>query len=499
MRTWVSQSPEPRAGGQLVQNERFHAFDARGQLRDFAEKRAGWLLLAIVGALIGYAIAGSMWDSLVAALLVPVTVIFLLNQAPIVSIICWIALTPVLHFYMRIELPPGIPDITPGRALALIVLFVAIVRSLPRFVSRVGHFPQHINWALYVFVVLRTMSTIWSPVTMSDALIRVVDGVWIPFLLYRLTVAAIQRREDVDRLLRALLLLALVAGGLGMIEGLLQLDRGIFAYLGAPRSEHQVWTLDGVRRAAGPFINPASFGLHLGLGMLIALRRVRGGNGIRGAHMAFAFCLCCVFACFTRGAWLGVAVGQAVFLILTADWKLFRPFLLLTVGLSLIVTVTTIGSHERFAERLGNEGTANTRLALADRGLQMIGRKPWLGAGIGGYHDGHWRFDSTFGAPDRMSSHNTYLTVAIDSGLPALLLLLLALWRPVARAVSWARLQPKGSVDRSRIALLVGGVAILAAGGSSYDLNTAVYDLTVLFVLLACIERSLPRPEAIGQ
>ncbi|MAE69473.1 MAG: hypothetical protein CME06_03270 [Gemmatimonadetes bacterium] len=455
------------------------------------DNRAMVPILTGVGALIGYAIAGSMWDSLIASLLLPSLLVLLVYLPSINAVVFWIALVPLLQFYMRVELPTGIPDLTPPRAMAIVALVANLAQVVRRDHLRVER-ADLINGALLLFVVVRTLSAAWSPLSLSKAFLPIVDSVWIPYLLYRLTLAGIQRPEGVDRFLRVLLVIVIVGGALGLIESVLRLDKVIFSYLGAPRTDYIVWTTDGIRRAAGPYLNPAIYGLQLGLGMLIALHRVRSTSQKEGSMLTFAFCLICVFACFTRGSWLGVLVGHLLFLALTGDWKLLRPMLLVAVLAGFATVFASMEQHELLAQRMGNEGTATTRLALADRGLQMIAAKPMLGRGVGGYEAAHHSFGSAFGDPDGVSSHNTYLTVAVDSGLPALFLLLLGFGRPIRRSLLWANRQPRGHDSRSRITLLVAAIAALAIGSAFIDLTSATYLMAVTFVFLALLERSVP-------
>ncbi len=461
---------------------------------EIRESRATVPLLTGAGAVIGYAIAGSMWDSLIASLLFPSLVFLLLNLPAINAVLFWVALVPFLHFYMRVELPTGIPDLTPARAMAIVALLATAARAVSGNLPRVERHTA-INGALLLFVLARTLSAFWSQLSLSSAFLPIVDSVWIPYLLYRLTLASTRRPEDVDKFLHALLAIVMVGGALGLIESILRLDEVIFSYLGAPRTEYIVWMTDGIRRAAGPYLNPAAYGLQLGLGMLIALHRVRGSSRRDGSMVTFAFCFVCVFACFTRGSWLGVLAGHLVFLALTGDWKLLRFLMVLAIFAGLAGLFSSIDQHERFAQRMGNAGTATTRLALADRGLQMIVAEPLLGRGVGGYEAAHDGFTSSFGDPDGVSSHNTYLTVAVDSGLPALLFLLLGFGHSMKRSLSWAHRQSRGHASRSRIALLLGGIATFAIGGCFIDLTSASYILTMTFIFLALLERSIPRRE----
>lgn len=129
----------------------------------------------------------------------------------------------------------------------------------------------------------------------------------------------------------------------------------------------------------------------------------------------------------SRGAYLGSAVG----LLAVAIWK-DRRFLwlvlILVIGVTLFFFFAAGGSINQTIATLdtSNEATITNRLGIWQNTIYMIQDFPLTGAGIGTYSQvfEELYYSSIF--PHRTQSylhaHNTFLAVAIDLGLPALIL-----------------------------------------------------------------------------
>jgi O-antigen ligase len=444
--------------------------------------------LLLLSALAGYAVSVSAIQPFVLVFAAPALLLALLGAPPVTSIILWFSAVPFLQFYFKFELPAGIPDLTAGRGLALVLVLLVLVREVRRRDRSALPIVWTSYWPIALFLLLRTLSGLRSSLPPSEAFLPVMDGVWVPVILYWFTLQATSSGRAADRVLKAILVVASVGALLGLLEVVLRLDQGILIYLGG-HANYNVWESEGVRRGAGPYMNPASFGANMGVGMLVALGRV----GLRRHHRlwgaAFVWCLLGVIVSFTRGAWMATAVGYMLFAILAARGRTVvvssALLALITAGL-----VLTLGAHrQEVASRLAAESTAYSRLALAERGLQMIEQAPLRGFGVGGYRNQHHNYESIFGSPDNLSSHNTYLTIAVDSGLPCLLLIVLGFSRPIRRALRRIRLLPPDHPQRLRIAVIVSAIVVFAVSGLFIDLNSSIYDIALAFILLACLER----------
>ena len=95
-----------------------------------------------------------------------------------------------------------------------------------------------------------------------------------------------------------------------------------------------------------------------------------------------------------------------------------------------IVTVllgASLAPYLDFAiERLQDEGSANARRVATRLSLRMVAAKPIFGWGYGDYGLYDWQFitseDQALVGSFRISSHNTYLTIAAEQGIVGLML-----------------------------------------------------------------------------
>jgi putative inorganic carbon (hco3(-)) transporter len=153
------------------------------------------------------------------------------------------------------------------------------------------------------------------------------------------------------------------------------------------------------------------------------------------SHTAYTSLVIIAFVCAmfllvlteSRGAYLGSAVG----LVVLAIWK-DRRFLWLAlplgVGFALFFSLVAEGSINQTIALLdtSNEATITGRLGIWQNTIYMIQDFPLTGAGIGTYSQVFEKLYYASIFPHRTQSylhaHNSFLAIAIDLGLPALIL-----------------------------------------------------------------------------
>ncbi len=195
----------------------------------------------------------------------------------------------------------------------------------------------------------------------------------------------------------------------------------------------------------GPGIGDANtFGMHVATGAVFgSALLIRGGLYIRGLMLAaLPFVLNAMILTQSRGAFVGLlAAGIAAVLLRPPRIKVFF-FSLGALGIVLFLIL----SPPDFIERLKTitvasenieevDGSVNTRIALAEAQLKIFRSKP-LGSGHRGtrtlshnYLDDRYLTKNKHGEGLARSSHNTYLTILVDQGIPgALIYLCLLLW-----------------------------------------------------------------------
>jgi O-antigen ligase len=195
----------------------------------------------------------------------------------------------------------------------------------------------------------------------------------------------------------------------------------------------------------GPGIGDANtFGTHVSTAAFFAAALLlRGGRYIRLMVIAtIPFILNAMILTQSRGAFLGLVAGGIAILALKPPQ--LRKSVFFGLG-SLAVVLFLMLSPPEFIERLQSivstaskeerDSSANTRLALAEAQLKIAKKHPF-GAGHRGtrvlsmnYLDEEFLTANRHGEGLARSSHNTYLAVLVDQGLPGLLLYgLLILW-----------------------------------------------------------------------
>jgi putative inorganic carbon (hco3(-)) transporter len=125
----------------------------------------------------------------------------------------------------------------------------------------------------------------------------------------------------------------------------------------------------------------------------------------------------------SRGGLLGTMIGLLVLLI----WKKRRiGLLILAIGLLTAVLVSAFGSGHVIASAL-SDGTLASRLEVWQRGILMVEDFPITGIGIGTYNQvAHALYPFYIAAPDELvpHAHNQFLEVAVDLGIPGLVIYL---------------------------------------------------------------------------
>jgi O-antigen ligase len=139
----------------------------------------------------------------------------------------------------------------------------------------------------------------------------------------------------------------------------------------------------------------------------------------------------------SRGSWLGAAL---VFIGLAIFYRGMTTRLLAVLAVLMAVLIVAPGSPLSLAtERLGDVDTAESRLLTNNAAVRMIQERPLMGFGYGNFefYDESYKVRLGDIPVEEGSAHQTYLALAAESGVPALLLYmfpaLFLLWLTVTR------------------------------------------------------------------
>lgn len=407
------------------------------------------LLLGIVVTVVVAATAAEMGVLFVIPLVALIPAGLFLIRYPFAAVMLWLLIFP---FVVRGSSAYDVPIYYAlHRILIPGTLWLVIVRSWARGRDRkVVQFglPEYVmvlslSWALGSILILGQQSPIRSAVDLYDEL-------FVPYCMYWLIRLVAPTSDDLRRFL-PVVFFALMA----------QAIIGILSWF-APHTLPEAWLGDAGERVVGTFRNPAVYTSTILFLALLIFQYGINSKSFRYRALALVtigIAFLCVAISFSRGSWLG---GLLVLLGLVI---IYRSVLLPVITIGLILGVVVGGSvlsrELSFAyERLNDQQTAESRVLTGARSLRMIESKPLFGWGVGNYD----LYDDEFAvqipnSPASLkesghTSHNTYLTLMAEQGIPALFLYLFpaAAWL-VASAAVRRRLPVRGFWSRSLLAL----------------------------------------------
>ena len=285
----------------------------------------------------------------------------------------------------------------------------------------------------------------------------------------------------------------------------------------APLKVHYGGTLVE-NRASGLFVQPNELGAFAALivilstALLLSPGRYRQRRLFAGASLAIS--VAAVMITLSRGAWLGLALGLTVLLVLAPST---RRAVLATLGalVGLCLSVRLLLPQQSLVSILadraasfvdGQRNPYDDRPQIWGEAVRQVVERPWLGSGPGGYPFLASRSPSSVSWVGPDHAHNLFLTVAAEQGVLGVLALAAAVVVAVvgiARRARRSRTGATGGPDAANRALddehvLLAGVAgalavVLGQGLLDYPLRNAVLAMLV-WLLLGLLAALLAAP-----
>jgi O-antigen ligase len=187
----------------------------------------------------------------------------------------------------------------------------------------------------------------------------------------------------------------------------------------------------------------------------------------------------------SRGAWIGGAVGVAAFIALSARWRV--QIAVLTLCALAVATVALGPRRAALSDRLWmipDTSVNANRIELWGAALRMLADHPLLGTGFGTFAEA-WRVYRPAGRPTENTAHNLLLNFAAEAGVLGLVAFS-AFVGVGARGLWWRAVASRGdpSTHGLWVALLCAIIAILTQ--SLFDAGvTSVHVAYGLVALLA--------------
>lgn len=371
------------------------------------------MLGLILGPLIAFLINAGFWTAAL-ALVVAVPVVAVFTGYPFFGVMIWVLIQPFVahspnyasrYIYWMVH-----------RGL-LPVSFVAVFFF--NWVNRRKVRPPTFGPAevsMFVYLLYTAVSIfIRSTGGVSGKLIRLYDTVFAPYALYLTLRLSMPRSRDMKRLVPILAIVCIA-------ESLI----GLTAWF-APDVLPSVWTTKQGFRTTGTFKDPAEFTTTLTFTIFIILHYVATRKS--GGGQYFLTCVCalgigCILFAFSRTSWFGIAVASICLLILYPR-SMLR--VLIVLAIVTILLGASLAPYLDFAiSRLEEEASRDARSVATRLSLRMIAAKPIFGWGYGDYRLYDWQFitseDRAVVGSFRVSSHDTYLTIAAEQGIVGLML-----------------------------------------------------------------------------
>ena len=373
--------------------------------------------------------------------------------------------------------------------------FTASPKLRQHLFAQLGGFKGY-HGLLVVFVVWQLLASAVSssPFASSYYLVKLLFG---GYLFYLVVLGVMRDAEDVERAVTWVVIAAALVSLIGMLEGFRKAN--LFAGL-FPTDPEQLETLQwiildktrsGAYRVASTFSHPLAFAEYLTMCLPLAAYLVLNGQTrwrkVLGLG-ALPLMLVALYLSRTRSA-LVVAAIVAVTLMLIVGVRATaqrRNFLHAVIGTCLMVGVllAMVGGGGLLTElTLGRDaaerGSTYARVDMMARGSTLVALEPLAGYGPG-------RAAITLGAQPghvNISIDNYYLSMALESGLPGLLLFFFTLAYPIALGLFRGLTQPTRT-GWMALALASALLAFAAERGVLSLTNNLDFSLMLIAMLL---------------
>jgi O-antigen ligase len=248
----------------------------------------------------------------------------------------------------------------------------------------------------------------------------------------------------------------------------------------------------GPARAVSTLANPGILGMFLGVGIVLALAVLTWGGPRsfrRLSMLTLIVGLPGLLATLTRGPILATAV--AAVLVLVFGHKRLLGVAVTAASVIVIVALwPSIRATTLYQERGAETTTVQARSGLQDWSLQLAAQKPVFGWGYGSFDrvKNTSELTAAGGIPIRNllenTSHNTYLTILVETGAIGLLLYVLPFLILAGRGAARARAR---SPDSWIIAGTIASLFVIVLSAVTLDLRFFSFAQMLPWVLLGIL------------
>ena len=435
-------------------------------------------LMLTLGALLGYSISRQnvlLFSVAVAA--VPVGL--LLMRVPFYAVIIWLLVAP--FFVVTYNSVTRMAYWITHRTLIPVAAMAVLLACLSKKRLRLGW----VELFMLAYLVVSVFSVLYYyPGDPIPELYHVYDLTLVGMALFWLIRTTAPRGTQLKYMMIALIILSIVQGAVGLMMNI-SVTRGMLP---------SAWVVSSTNRTTGTLGRDGEFSCTVTASLLLLAHYAfytRRGTIRTLCMIALVLGSLCLVFSFSRATWLASAI---VVVLVTVLYRRLAPYVItLAVVLILILSTGIFSDSIAFAsERLGYQRTVDSRIISNNAHLKMIQAKPLLGWGYNNYTRYHMAFveplEGVAVQDPEISSHNTFLNIAVELGLLGLFLFLMpAVLLARQSWTAYKELPKDGFYNRNLLLLLWLGVLFWVVVANFQNLRIAAWGITWIQFLLGLI------------
>jgi len=435
-------------------------------------------LILILGILGGFSVSRQILLPIVLiAAAIPAGI--LIFRQPFDAIIIWLLIAPFFTVTSD-ELTRRAYWITQ-RTIIPLAAIAALITSLHRKSLRFGW--VEVFMFGYFLISLFSILYYYSSDPLPE-LFQLYDYTVVGAALFWLIRTTAPRGKQLKYLMIALITLSIVQGVVGLMMNI-SVTRSML-----PRQ----WIVMSENRTTGTLGRDGEFSCTVTASLLLLAHyafHTRKGTIRTLCMIALVLGSICLVFSFSRATWLASAL---VVVLVTVLYRRLAPYVIgLAVIVILLLSTGVFSSSIAFAsERLGYQRTVDSRIISNYAHIRMIQVKPLLGWGYGNYTRYHMPFveplEGVAVVDPGISSHNTFLNIAVELGLLGLFFFLMPTF--LLARYSWAaykELPREGFHSRYLLLVLWLGVLFWYVVSNFQNIRIAAWGITWIQLLLGLI------------
>lgn len=419
------------------------------------------------------------------------------------------ALIFYLPFQLALNVSSGI-DLASGRLLIVLIFLIWLLKSLAAKKQDIPH--KITTWLIFIFLGLVFFSFVFS-INQGRSLIRVLYFLSI-MPIYFIASYYLNSIRSIKKAVFALLSSAVLVSLIGLAQFLAQFYVGIDPVIkflsqniapvfygqsfSAAVLANPSWLVNiggaTILRAISLFPDPHILAFYLGLIIPLALSLFLFSSNLKFSGKTKILILFANFilffallATFSRAGYVGAFFGIAAIILLS--WKFLDKRIRFAIGAMVLISGIGVFNSAppagglvfaRFFSSFDlSEGSNSERIINWSRAVKIISDYPLAGVGVGAYS---FAIDPLSPAKSAITAHNTYLDIAAEMGLAALLVWIALLIVSVKKLADIFFLKDNLNYETRVVALgLIGSFAWFSVQAV---FDTAIYSPALFAILM---------------